>query len=196
MYNIMMTNGRRRNSPSHTFYCVKKFCLKMKKNEIPKHEAVESYCIQIQFICFFFFFLFFFIHVLQWDITDNEVSIVGSLHFFYSHTHKEYSTCMWRLQYMLGTRYAQYMVWDVTTVEWLNKRKSGPWHRNTCTAPLASAFTDRLRSPVCLKGSHGYWWRSQCTFASWHFVCLGIDWFWFWYWLCTQSLFSCMPLFT
>ncbi len=90
--------------------------------------------------------------------------------FFYSHTRKEYSTCMWRLQYMLGTRYAQYMLWDVTTIEWLNKRKSGPWHRNACTAPLVSDFTDSdcLRSPVCFKGIHDYWQRPQCTFSSLH----------------------------
>lgn len=44
----------------------------------------------------------------------------------YSHTHKEYSTLMWRLRYMLGTRYAQYTLWAVTTVSGSIKENQVP----------------------------------------------------------------------
>lgn len=60
--------------------------------------------------------------------------------FIFTATHNEYNICMWRLQYLLGTRYAQYMLWDVTTVDWLNKRKSGPCQGNTCTCTISIWF--------------------------------------------------------
>lgn len=120
MSNKITANRKQRHSPPHAFIASKSsvHMKHMQSNYLVTWLCFSNMLTQVidlnikqwnrtVFKYNLFVFLFTCIAVgynWQWCLHCEELA------FFYSHTHKEYNTCRWRLQYMLGTRYAQYML--------------------------------------------------------------------------------------